>query len=497
MRRNPLIYEINTWVWLNALSQRCGHTVTLGDIPDDVMNTLASWHFDAVWLMGVWERSIHGREIAQVHPDLQREYERTLPGHTLDQIVGSPYAIRRYAVDPHLGGRNGLAIVREQLRQRGISLILDFVPNHVAVDHHWTVDCPGCLVPGTAKDLELQPGFYFVAADAPEPHPIFAHGRDPYFPAWTDTAQVDAFSPTAREQAAATMLDIASQCDGVRCDMAMLVVNRIFAQTWKQAAEHIPTTEYWQAIIPAVKAKHADFVFMAEVYWDMEFELQTLGFDYTYDKRLYDRLRGEDAGHIRDHLLAGLDYQCKMVRFIENHDEARAMAAFGLERSRAAAVLAAALPGMKLIHEGQLEGRQLKLPVQLGYRSHEIPNENLIAFYRKLIDELQVSAYHDGIYMALGVNSISSNDTTCKQFIAFAWALGDEWRIAVVNFSAQKGAGRVLLPSPKLAASKKWRFENTLHPDEPLHLSGDDLLVGGLALHLKAYEARIYRLVRA
>lgn len=482
---NPTIYEINTWVWLAELSTIFGKRITLGNIPDEVLDRLAGWHFDAVWLMGVWTRSPQGRQIAQAHPGLQMDYERALPDYKRDDVVGSPYAVYRYEVDPALGTRAELATLREKLASRGLKLILDFVPNHVAVDHHWTADCMKCLVGGDPDLLKARPGYYF---DAPSSRLIYAHGRDPYYPAWTDTAQVDAFSQTAREQARATVLDIADQCDGVRCDMAMLMVNHIFAGTWSR--QDIPKTEYWEEIIPAVKAKHGAFVFMAEVYWDMEAELQSLGFDYTYDKRLYDRMRDQGADNVRDQLLAALSYQQRMVRFIENHDEQRALTAFGLERSQAAAVLVTLLPGASLIHEGQTEGRRTKLPVQLGRRSEEAIDESLSSFYRALIREAAHPCYHNGVYMALGAHPILGSDKGHEALIAFAWALGDDWRIVIVNYSAQPVEARVMLPRPSIGGFQLWEFANALSGNTVLH-SGDDILTAGLSVELTAYGAQV------
>src|SRR4051812_17824616 len=111
---------------------------------------------------------------------------------------------------------------------------------------------------------------------------------------------------------------------------------------------------------------------LAEVYWDLEYKLQQLGFDYTYDKRLYDRLVKNDANLLRLHLRATVDYQQRLARFIENHDEERAVTVFGRPRSCAAAVLALTLPGMRLLHEGQLAGRARRVPVQLGRRLDEV-----------------------------------------------------------------------------------------------------------------------------
>src|SRR5262249_36697057 len=151
----------------------------------------------------------------------------------------------------------------------------------------------------------------------------------------------------------------AEQCDGVRCDMAMLLLSDIFQRTWGERAGAYPAQEYWSEIIQAVRHSHPDFLFMAEAYWDLEWTLQQLGFDYCYDKRLYDRLEHEDANSVRGHLMASLDYQQKLVRFIENHDEPRALAAFPLAKARAAAVTTSTLPGAKLFHEGQFEGRRV------------------------------------------------------------------------------------------------------------------------------------------
>ena len=137
-------------------------------------------------------------------------------------------------------------------------------------------------------------------------------------------------------------------------------------------------------MIGRVKAAHPDFTFIAEAYWDMEWTLQQQGFDYCYDKRLYDRLLHEGAESVRGHLTAGLDYQDKLVRFIENHDEPRAAATFG-PRARAAAVVAATLPGARLYHDGQLEGRRTHIPVFLARGPEEAPDEDLRAFYAELL----------------------------------------------------------------------------------------------------------------
>ncbi len=375
----PSIYEINALVWVRELSRKYGREVTLANVPAPEWDWIAEWGFDGVWLMGVWERSPEGIRIALGHPGLRQDYTRALPDWTDEDVVGSPYCIRRYEVDPQLGGRAGLAAARAELAARGLRLLLDFVPNHTAIDHPWVDEHPEYYVQGSAEEGSNRDYFFERGGH------VFACGRDPYFPAWTDVAQLNAFSPGLRDAVIATVKDIASQCDGVRCDMAMLLISDIFARTWGDRPGPRAATEYWRDVIGAVKADTPGFLFIAEAYWDLEWELQQQGFDHCYDKRLYDRMEHSTAGDVRGHLWADLQYQNKLIRFLENHDEPRAAATFAPDKHRAAAVAIATLPGAKLWHEGQFEGKKVRLPVQLGRRPDEPVDEDLLAFYRELL----------------------------------------------------------------------------------------------------------------
>ena len=350
------IYEINTAVWLH------GHS--LADVPARRWDAIAALGVDAVWLMGVWERSPAGLEIALGEPGLVASFEAALGELREGDVIGSPYCVRRYVVDERFGGPAGLAVARRELAARGMKLILDYVPNHVAPDHPWVQERPEVFVRGPDGTIE--------------------RGKDPYFPPWPDVIQLNAFAPELREAAAETLIDIGAQCDGLRCDMAMLMCNEVFARTWGLEA---PAEEFWPALIARVKWTHPELLLIAEAYWDMEWTLQQQGFDLCYDKRLYDRLveRGDVAGH----LVAGLDYQEKLVRFIENHDEPRAAAVFGAEQARAAAVVMSTLPGARLYHDGQLSGRRKHIPVFLGRAPDEPVDAELRAFYAWLLPRVR------------------------------------------------------------------------------------------------------------
>jgi len=485
-RRNPLLYEINTWAWLHSLSKTHDRPITLGTIPDSELNALAGWGFDAIWLMGVWQRSRAGQQIARAHPGLQDDYHKALPDFSPEDVVGSPYAIRGYEVDTQLGGRAELAVLRQQLAEHGLRLVLDYVPNHVAVDHAWLESNPEYFIQGTPDDLAAQPEHFFRG---PGGH-VFANGRDPYFPAWTDTAQLNAYSAALRARTMTLLLDIASQCDAVRCDMAMLMTNRIFQQTWGVRAGDMPETDYWELVIPAIKTQYPGFLFMAEVYWDMEWELQQQGFDYTYDKRLYDRLIHESARSITGHLYADVAYQNHMIRFIENHDEQRATTSLGEGRDLAAATLIATLPGAALLHDGQLTGRQIRLPVQLGRRPPEPDNDGVKAFYALLLREACHPIYHDGEWTLRGTVPAWDLNASHRSLIAYTWRQGDERRLVVVNYSATSSQGRVPMPDFDLRGSA-WALRDVINQTE-YERNGYETADHGLYVDLMPWKMHIF-----
>ncbi len=477
--KNPIIYEINTWVWLNDLSQRYETPITLATIPPDELDGIVRLGVDAIWFMGVWERSPEGIRIGRKHPGLQTELSRALSDFSPVDLAGSPYSVHRYVVDEHLGGTKGLVVARERLADRSIRLILDFVPNHIALDHPWVLEHPEYLIQGETEDLVVAPGEFFKVGGK-----VFALGRDPHFPPWTDVAQLDGFNPGLRQTSIETLCDIAGQCDGVRCDMAMLLVNHVFAQTWGQRVGDYPKSEFWKEVIESVRKKHPDFLFMAESYWDMELELQEQGFDYCYDKRLYDRLVHETAESVRLHLMADVAYQERLVRFIENHDEPRAAATFGVQRSRAAALSASTLPGAKLFHEGQLEGRKVKLPVQLGRRPAEPSNRDLQDFYRILLQEINNPVFRVGRWQLCEQSGWPDNDSY-RNIVSWCWRMGDERRVIGLNLSESRAQGHIHLPWDDLAG-RSWRLTDTF-TGETYERAGDEMIVPGLFVDLEPW----------
>ena len=486
--RYPSVYEINSWVWLSELSRKYGTHVDFSSVPSAEWDAIAGYGFDAVWLMGVWERSRAGIAIANQNEKLLEDFRRALPDFRPEDNVGSPYCVRRYAVDPQLGGPEGLAVARTELARRGMNLVLDFVPNHVAADNAWVAEHPEYFIRGTRDDLRKDPASFMEVNGT-----VFACGRDPYFPAWPDVLQLNAFAPGLRHAALKTVSSIAEQCDGIRCDMAMLMLNRVFERTWGVRAGARPETEYWADLISGIKNRHPGFLFIAEAYWDLEWELQQQGFDFCYDKRLYDRMEHSNAEDIRLHLCADLAYQTKLLRFIENHDEPRASATFLPEKQRAVALTIATLPGTKLFHEGQFEGRKVRLPVFLGRRPDEPMDHSLSEFYKALLGAVDRPLFREGQW-SLCERTGWPDNASYLNLVAWNWMKDDEHYLMVVNLSDISSQAKVQVRWPDIGGGR-WTLTDVMS-GATYERDGDEMLSPGLYVELGPWNYHFFQCVR-
>jgi len=439
--RYPSLYQINTRVFLTDLSRSLGRPATLDDIPDAELDRVAGMGFDWVWLLSVWRTGPAAQRVSRANPEWRREFEETLPDLCEEDIAGSGFAITGYTAHPALGGDAALARLRERLRRRGLRLMLDFVPNHMAPDHPWAEQHPYYFVHGTAEQLEREPQNYCRIA-MPGGYRVLAYGRDPYFAGWPDTLQLDYSNPDTQEAMIGELTRIAGQCDGVRCDMAMLVLPEVFERTWGRRAP-----VFWPGASRRVRERVPGFCFMAEVYWDLEWTMLQQGFDYAYDKRLYDRLREGHARPVREHLYAGLDYQNKLARFLENHDEPRAAATFAPGTREAAAVITYLSPGLRFFHQGQFEGRKKRISPHLVRAPLEPVNATLQHFYDGLLAVLRQPTVRDGRWQLLECRPAWDGNWTWDGFIAFAWNGPENRRVVVaVNYAGNQGQCYVRLP---------------------------------------------------
>lgn len=483
----PSLYQVNTRVWLTELSRQLARPVTLDDIPDTKLDWLAAAGFDWVWFLSVWQTGAAARAVSCSNQEWRREFQETLPDLGDGDIGGSGFAITAYTAHESLGGEAALSRLRERLRARGLRLMLDFVPNHTAVDHPWVAEHPEYYVHGTEQDLVRNPLNYARAGADTRPL-VLAHGRDPYFPGWPDTWQLNYGHSDTQGAMLGELQRIAQRCDGVRCDMAMLLLPEVFQRTWGKHPE-----PFWPKAIQQVREKHPDFCFMAEVYWGLEWTLQQQGFNYTYDKRLYDRLRDGQARLVREHLQANLDYQNRLARFLENHDEPRAAATFPEAMHEAAAVVTFFAPGLRLFHQGQFEGRRKRVSPHLVRAPQELTNTTLQSFYAKLLHNLRSPILREGQWRLLECRPAWAGNDTFDAFIASVWQNADRGRLlVVVNYSPHHSQCYLHLPFSDLR-NVLWHLEDLL-TNAKYDRDGSELYGRGLFLDLAPWQYHLFQL---
>lgn len=492
---SPVLYQVETRPWLAELGTRLGRPVTLDDVPDGDIDRFASLGFDWVWLLGVWQTGRAGQLVSRNRRHWRRAFEAVLPDLAENDIVGSPFAITAYTVHADFGGDAALARLRRRLARRGLGLMLDFVPNHTALDHRWAFEHPEYYVGGDEADLEREPDNY-CRIETREGSRILAHGRDPAFPGWPDTLQLNYRLRAVRDAMCRELVRLAGMCDGLRCDMAMLLLPDVIDRTWGPRA--IPRggtlpvdSAFWPEAIAEVRRRWPEFLFLGEVYWGREWTLQQQGFDYTYDKTLYDRLRTRDAAAVRAHLRGAAEFQARCARFLENHDESRAASVFPPAVHRAAAAITYLVPGLRLFHDGQIEGRHLGVSSHLGRRAPEPADPDIEHFYVRLLDWLWLPVARGGRWTLLDCRPAWEGNVTWTSFVTFTreWSR-DERLLVAVNYGAAPAQCYVPLGWPDLRGRRirlRDRWTGACYERD-----GDELAARGLYLDVAAWQLHVF-----
>jgi hypothetical protein len=486
---HPSLYQVNTRVWIREISQTLGSKATLDDIPDEDLDRFAELGFDWIWFLGVWKTGGVGRRVSLKNTRWRQEFTDFLPDLKEEDICGSCFAVTDYSVNPELGDELHLGRLRNRLASRGLRLLLDFVPNHTAQDHPWVQSHPEYYVNGTALDLGRQHQNYH-RVDTPAGKKVLAYGRDPNYPGWTDTFQLNYGNPDLQEAMKMELEKVARLCDGVRCDMAMLLLPEVFHRTW-----NIDMEAFWPDAMNRVHDKFPDFLFLAEVYWDLEWTLQQQGFDYTYDKRLYDQLRAGQAQPVRGYLNTEISFQHRSARFLENHDEPRAAQVFPPDVHKAAAVITYLVPGMRFFHQGQLEGFCKRIPVTLCRKPTEPVNKTLQDFYQRLLYCHKAQVLKTGEWKLFECAIAWEGNWTWDSFIAFSWQSKDNQRLIItVNFAPNHSQCYAPLPFEDLAG-KTWILRDKLSDQEYLR-EGSQLISPGLYLDLPPWGYHVFEMIQ-
>ncbi len=440
IRTNPHLIEINTRLWLKELREKYSSPeMTISAIPDEEWLNIKHLGFDIVWLVGVWQCGKMSEEIAKKDIGLNQEAEKL--GYDREKISTSPYSILEYKLDPSLGFDWELKALKDKLNSMGMKLFLDFVSNHMAIDKAYDDDCLDCMVLGNEEDYNRNPSLFYVREKDGKKLYI-AYGKDPNFPPWYDTVQINYFNPKAREDMKNNFMKLLDVCDGARCDMVMLSLNDVHESTWgwlisKQGFSK-PQTEFWHEVISEAKTLRPDFILLAEVYWGLEWKLQQMGFDYTYDKVIYDRLKNMGADEVRGHLRAERLYQKRSARFIDNHDEMPSISLMGKNKAMAAAVIMSTIRGLRFYNDMQIKGIPVRIPLQFTQFNLEgLKNVEIEKFYERLLLIVDHPAFHGGEWNLGETVPLDKEDKTYRNFIAFTWIQRRTMKIVVVNYSQE------------------------------------------------------------
>ncbi len=489
-RSHPHLYEINTWTWLEQLSSRLGKNISLAEVPDSEWDAVATQGFNIIWLMGVWQRSPISRRMNVENPGNIPQFDLALPGWKPEDVISSPYAVAGYAPDPRIGTWNALDVAREKLRSRDIALFLDFVGNHTALDHPWMREHPEFYVQASPEEFQQNPSLYYTQSTPRGPRYV-ALAKDPYYPPWQDVAQLNHCNPGLRAAQIADLRTIASHCDGIRCDMAMLQLNEIFNANWRHLLGDTPTPEkeFWTEAHAAVPG----LTLLAEAYWGTEQRLLDLGFSYSYDKTLYDALRDHNIPQIRDRLATSPERQSDFARFMENHDEPRRPEVFPNERLAADGTLLGTLPGIRFYHQGELEGRKICQPITLRTSADEPPDPISTNFFQKILQITRQDVFHEGKWNLLDV--APEGDAPPDALVVYEWRSPKAWKIIAVNLAAYTSQGRVPLAG-RVSPSQNYIFNDELN-NVRYDRTGQELHEIGLFVRRDPFQAHLFDITPA
>lgn len=317
--------------------------------------------------------------------------------------------------------------------------MLDFVPNHSAVDAEWVIKHPSYYV-RAPNSTSYDPSRYTSKG--------IAYGSAGWWGgSWMDTCQFNYWDMQFKKEQISNFLQVASVSDYIRCDMAYLCLNDQIQSNWQTQLSSWgykrPNTEFWSDAITLAKSKFPNLKLLAEVYDPWAGPLQTLGFDFTYDKHFYDLLGNGNLGAIQNYISnVDFSYLSKTAHFTENHDEPRAAAFFGSNlRADAATMVAMTIPGMRFYNEGQENGFKNRLQIQLRRSLAEPIIPGVPSFYDKLISILSRPVFHTGEWNFLNVERSDSS----WRLLSWKWTSETERILVVVNYSDQVGSGSVIL----------------------------------------------------
>ena len=416
---NVVMVAKSTYVWLEQLSKKYGrHIHRLDQIPDEELRILAERGMTALWLIGLWERSVASRTI------------KRLRGH--HDAVASAYSLKRYDIAEDLGGNQAYEYLRNRAAHFGIRLASDMVPNHMGIDSDWVIEHTEWFLyrwespfpsysfngPDLSTDSRVEikiEDHYYDQTDAAvvfrlRHHSNGAtrfvyHGNDGTTFAWNDTAQIDYSQAFVREQVIQAILHVARLFPIIRFDAAMVLAKRHVQRLWfplpgaggsipsraenamsQEEFDRLMPHEFWREVVDRVAAEVPGTLLLAEAFWLLEgYFVRTLGMHRVYNSAFMNMLRDEENAKYRSYLKKTIEFDPdilkRYVNFMSNPDERTAIDQFGTgDKFFGVATMLATLPGLPMFAHGQVEGYTERYGMEYKQaKMEEWPNEALVA----------------------------------------------------------------------------------------------------------------------
>ena len=472
------LLEISTRPYLYALCEKYRTKITkLRDIPIEEFDELQSLGFQWVWFMGIWQLGENCLNHDRCDHYLRDRYSNVCPGWSVEDVIGYPLCIVSYTVNNELGTEEDLVWLRQQLNTRGMKLMLDFVPNHTAID---------------APEFSEHPDWY-LHANFHDPKRFMANGiafgAGKWIPPMYFSAQLDMTSEDTRRFQIDNLKSIAKRCDGVRVHVAHFCLTDLFMEQWNGVVDpsRRPPTEFWEEAIREVRSESPDFMIMAETYGiEIQKQLLSLGFDYIYDKELLDDLTDSNLDHFRyvvaTQNVADMEH---FVHFVENHDEARSIERFynNPKMSCAAAAALLSLPGLRLVNFHQWLGYTYKIDVHLRRSLPEHYLRDTLQFYTRFLRVLQTDAVRYGSWHLVDVYDAST-------VLAWKWVKDEQHILVTVNFCGCNSGGRIVcddVPCETGTVNVKELIQNVVYERD-----AEELARTGLCLLLSPYQVQVF-----
>ena len=503
----------STYVWLEQLSRKYGrHIHKLDMIPDAELQLLADRGMTALWLIGLWERSVASQRI------------KHLRGHS--DAVASAYSLKEYNIAEDLGGNAAYTDLRDRAGHYGIRLASDMVPNHMGIDSPWVIEHPDWFVfrwespypsysfngPDLSADSRVEiklDDHYYDQTDAAVAFRMrdnrdgttryIYHGNDGTTFAWNDTAQLDYSKAYVREQVMQAILHVARMFPIIRFDAAMVLAKRHVQRLWfplpgvggsiPSRAEDAMTDEEFNAIMPAefwrevvdrVAVEVPGTLLLAEAFWMLEgYFVRTLGMHRVYNSAFMNMLRDEENAKYRSYLKKTIEFDPdilkRYVNFMSNPDERTTIDQFGSgDKCFGVATVMATMPGLPMFGHGQIEGyterygMEFKMP-----KFTEYPDEGLVARHQAEIAPLLKKRYifAESTNFVLydfwnGYGSVNEN------VFAYSNRNGNERSVVLYNNAYDSTSGTIKVSAASMDKGSGELRQRTL--SEGLALPGED-----------------------